>query len=186
MTAQGADLQAAQGGDAEAFCRLVDLHQEMVRAYVAGYVGDREAAFDVAQEVFMVAHRKLDQFRADSDFAVWLRGIARHEALMHLRSRARRQHHEQAAGVFLAEQRQRAAEAGEEPPQLAQVRACMERLAKSHADAHALLRMRYHQAVPIGDMARSLASNAGAIRTRLVRARRLVAECIERHAAELP
>lgn len=44
---------------------------------------------DVAQEVFIVAHRKLEQLRPDASAAGWLLGISRRVAATHRRDRGR-------------------------------------------------------------------------------------------------
>lgn len=44
---------------------------------------------DVAQEVFVIAHRKLDQLLPDASTAGWLMGIARNVAATHRRTRGR-------------------------------------------------------------------------------------------------
>ncbi|HET8774771.1 MAG TPA: RNA polymerase sigma factor, partial [Thermoanaerobaculia bacterium] len=45
------------------------------------FTGDRESAADLAQEVFLKAHRHLDSFRGTSQFGTWLYSIVRNEAL---------------------------------------------------------------------------------------------------------
>ncbi|MBL4686291.1 MAG: sigma-70 family RNA polymerase sigma factor [Nannocystaceae bacterium] len=44
---------------------------------------------DVAQEVFIIAHRKLDQLRADASVTGWLLGITRHVSATARRTRKR-------------------------------------------------------------------------------------------------
>ena len=80
--------------DCRAFEQLVRRNQGMVRAQLRRLLhGDEAAADDLAQETFMLAWRKLDQFRGDARFSTWLyriaytcflqvhRGPARHEAI---------------------------------------------------------------------------------------------------------
>lgn len=50
----------------------------------------REAAADLAQDVFLKAYVHLDTFRGDARFSSWLYGIVRHEALNRTRHTARR------------------------------------------------------------------------------------------------
>lgn len=49
--------------------------------------GDEAWADDLAQEAFLQAHRKLDQFRGDARFSTWIYRIAYNTFLMALRSR---------------------------------------------------------------------------------------------------
>jgi len=65
------------GGDQRAFEQLVRRHQGMIRAQLRRLLhGDEAAADDLAQETFMLAWRKLDQFRGEARFSSWLYRIA--------------------------------------------------------------------------------------------------------------
>lgn len=64
-------------GDRRAFEQLMRRHQGLVRAQLRRLLhGDTAAADDIAQEVFLLAWRKLDQFRGDAAFGTWLYRIA--------------------------------------------------------------------------------------------------------------
>jgi RNA polymerase sigma-70 factor (ECF subfamily) len=60
-------------------------HYERVARWCYRLTGDREAAADVAQEVFLKAHRHFDSFRGSSRFSTWLYAIVRNESLDRLR-----------------------------------------------------------------------------------------------------
>jgi RNA polymerase sigma factor (sigma-70 family) len=63
--------------DNRAFEQLVRRHQGMVRALLRRLTqGDHAVADDLAQEIFLIAWRKLDQFRGDARFSTWLYRIA--------------------------------------------------------------------------------------------------------------
>ena len=65
------------GDDRSAFEQLLRRHQGMVRAQLRRLLhGDAAAADDLAQETFLLAWRKLDQFRGDARFSTWLYRIA--------------------------------------------------------------------------------------------------------------
>ncbi len=65
------------GKDRRAFEQLLRRHQGMVRAQLRRLLhGDEAAADDLAQEVFLLAWRKLDQFRGEARFSTWLYRIA--------------------------------------------------------------------------------------------------------------
>lgn len=69
--------RALLGDDRRAFEQLVRRHQGMVRAQLRRLVhGDEAAADDLAQETFLLAWRKLDQFRSEARFSTWLYRIA--------------------------------------------------------------------------------------------------------------
>lgn len=65
------------GNDQRAFEQLVRRHQGMVRAQLRRLLrGDAAAADDLAQETFLLAWKKLGQFRGDAQFSTWLYRIA--------------------------------------------------------------------------------------------------------------
>ena len=63
--------------DRHAFGELVRRHQSTVRATLRKLVGGNTAlADDLAQETFLLAYRKLKQFRQEAKFSTWLYSIA--------------------------------------------------------------------------------------------------------------
>jgi len=64
--------------------RLVDelfaRHYERVVRWCWRLTGDREVAADLAQEVFLKAHRHLDSFQGQALFSTWLYAIVRNES----------------------------------------------------------------------------------------------------------
>ena len=96
-------LRRAMGREPDAWQRLVTLYTPLVHHWCrqAG-IADDEAP-DVAQEVFAAVSSSLPSFQADrpgTSFRAWMRGIARHKLLDHLRHRT-----EFAAGGTTAQQR---------------------------------------------------------------------------------
>jgi len=83
--------RARQPDGDRAFEMLVRRHQGLVRAQLRRLSGgDAALADDLAQETFVLAWRKLAQFRGDSRFGTWLYRIAYACFLQHLRSRGGR------------------------------------------------------------------------------------------------
>jgi RNA polymerase sigma-70 factor, ECF subfamily len=60
---------------------LFSRHYERVARWCLRFTGNREAAVDLAQDVFLKAHKHLDSFRGTSRFATWLYTIVRNESL---------------------------------------------------------------------------------------------------------
>jgi RNA polymerase sigma-70 factor (ECF subfamily) len=74
--------QQAEGQQKRAAAdRLFARYYERVGRWCFRFTRDREAAADLAQEVFLKAHRHLDSFRGSSQFGTWLYTIVRNEAL---------------------------------------------------------------------------------------------------------
>ncbi len=66
-------IAACQQGDREAFRCLFEAHKDRVYSmaiYTLG--GDRAAAEDVTQEVFLRVFTRIGQFRGEAEFATWL------------------------------------------------------------------------------------------------------------------
>jgi RNA polymerase sigma-70 factor, ECF subfamily len=63
---------------------LFSRHYERVARWCFRFTGNREAAVDLAQDVFLKAHKHLDSFRGTSRFATWLFTIVRNESLNRL------------------------------------------------------------------------------------------------------
>lgn len=67
--------------------RLFESYYERVARWCYRFTGERESAADLAQEVFLKAHRHLESFRGSSQFGTWLYSIARNEALNRMKRR---------------------------------------------------------------------------------------------------
>jgi len=66
---------------------LFERHYARVARWCLRFAGDREAAADLAQDVFLKAHRHLGSFKGTSRFSTWLYTIVRHESLNRIRRR---------------------------------------------------------------------------------------------------
>ncbi len=69
-------VAAAQGGDVEAFGLLYDRHRDRVYFFILNWIGRRDDAEDLLQEVFCRAWRSIGGFRGDSGLLSWLCKIA--------------------------------------------------------------------------------------------------------------
>ncbi len=80
-------LDAALGGDREAFGELALLHQPRAIALAAGILGTREEAQDLVQEACLKAFRALDTFVPGRPFFPWYYRILRNACIQQLRRR---------------------------------------------------------------------------------------------------
>ena len=69
---------------------LFGRYHTKVAAWCYRFTGDREAAGDLAQEIFLRAYRNLDSFRGSARFSTWLYTIARNHCVNEMRSRQNR------------------------------------------------------------------------------------------------
>ncbi|HYV31462.1 MAG TPA: sigma-70 family RNA polymerase sigma factor [Candidatus Binatia bacterium] len=74
-------IEAVVGGDRESYRQVILRCEAMVRVILAAILPDPGSIDDLAQEVFVTAFRKLDQYKLGTDFELWLKAITRNLAL---------------------------------------------------------------------------------------------------------
>ncbi len=83
-------MLCVQKGDRDAFNALMEKHFASVMNLAARYLGAREEADDLAQEVFLKIYRARDRYRPDAKFTTWLYRITSNLCLNWIRSRKTR------------------------------------------------------------------------------------------------
>ena len=84
-------IHKSREGDLEAFEALIRRYQRMIHALTYRMTGSLSDAEDLAQEIFIQAHRRLDSFRGDAKFSSWLYRIGMNACLNWKKSAQRRQ-----------------------------------------------------------------------------------------------
>lgn len=161
--------------------RLVRQEQAAVRAFLRSLGVNDAWVDDLAQETFLTAYRKLDEFQADGDPGRWLRGIARRLAANELRKAGRRS---RLLAGGLADLLVARAKPDSSPPAtewLEALRSCMQELPEAGRE---LLVRRYADGELAPAMASRLQTRADSLRQKLLRLRQLVKGCIERKTGE--
>jgi RNA polymerase sigma-70 factor (ECF subfamily) len=82
-------VAAAREGDRAAFDELVSLHYRAVFRTAVAALQRNEDAEDATQDAFVLAWRKISNFRGDSSFKTWMLTIVWRQALDKRKSRAR-------------------------------------------------------------------------------------------------
>jgi len=83
-------IEEAQRGGREAFEAIVKRYEKKVFHLAYGFVQDRAAADDLAQEIFVKVYFSLSKFHFKSEFGTWLYRIAVNHIKDHLRKVSRR------------------------------------------------------------------------------------------------
>jgi RNA polymerase sigma-70 factor, ECF subfamily len=82
-------LARARAGEPAAFAALVRAHQRSVYSLALRMLGSKEAADDLAQDVFLQLHLNLKTIESPAHVAFWLRRVVTHRAIDKLRQRPR-------------------------------------------------------------------------------------------------
>ena len=166
----------------EAFGLLVDEHQAAIRAFVISKIHDPFEAHDIAQDVFLIAFRKLDKIDVDRPIRPWLRGIAAHEIRNHLRKRkATPIGSSGEISELLDAEIDAHSPAWKEGPVFVALDTCLARLGDGARD---LLRQRYEEGLDIAEIQTSTGGKHSAITMKLHRLREKLRECIEAQIGE--
>ena len=170
--------RAAQKGDSTAFMRIVDAYQRPVYNLCYRILGDAGEAEDAAQETFLRAYTKLNSYQPDRKFSSWLLSIASHYCI----DRLRRRRYQLVSWDDLPPWRWLPA-TEPEPEQatltretVGSVRDLLEALP---ADYRAAVVLRYWHDMSYDEIADTLETTVSAIKSRLFRARQMMAQVAE-------
>jgi RNA polymerase sigma-70 factor (ECF subfamily) len=167
-------VEQCRRGDAQAFARLVALHEGMVYNLAARLLGDGEEARDLSQEVFLQVYRTLERFEGRSTLKTWIYRIV----VNHCRNRQRWWHRRRrAASVPLDALRPadepRLPDGGPQEQLERRERACavQEALLRLSFDHRAILLLREVEGLSCRQLAEALGIAEGTVKSRLSRAR---------------
>lgn len=166
------------------FFELVAAEQVGVRAFVRSLGVRLDAVDDVAQEAFVVAWKKRDNFQRGSNFGAWVREIAKGIVINEFRKESRRR---RIMDESLSRELMEAAVVRESPDAdlLRKERAdllhvCLEQVPERGRE---LLRLRYFEDVAPATMAGRLGISSNQIRQSLLRLRRGLLNCLREKMA---
>ena len=153
------------------------LAQPLVDAFISAAVRNHADAQDILQDVAVAVLDGNSQLPADTEFTPWAIGIARHKIADHFRRQKRLkilmedQVLQGVADAFVAQAEVWSAEGN----------ALEHCLGRVKGDAKHLLDLRYRDGRSPQEMAKELGRSSEAMRASLLRVRKALRECIERH-----
>ena len=163
-------MRQVRGGRTVALATLFERHHARVYGYCLRMTGNRAAAEDLVQDVFMKMLKYKATFKDDSELVPWMFGIARNSCLAHLKRRASDQMPSTPAEEVAAE------EAHDEPHDERQselVRQALLRLPPERREVLVLSRYEYKS---YDEIARVLDCSVGAVKVRVHRAMKQLRE----------
>lgn len=155
-------VERCLAGSKEAYASLVRRHQDAVYNLALRWTRDRDAADDLAQEVFIRAYRKLGTYNSGYSFRNWLLTICSNQAKNSIRSAERRQRaHEAHTELFPTG-------GGPEDPRAARLEEALGRLP---AESRAALVLKHVEGLSYEELAQVMAIGVSAAKMRVKRAR---------------
>lgn len=173
-------VQAAKDGDRQAFARIVDAYQKPVYNLAYRMLGNPGDAEDAAQEAFLKAYRALGSYDSRRSFSTWLLSITAHHCI----DRLRRKRKDEISLEGMPVWRQPPARgvdperAAERADQGARVRDLLQVLPD---DYRLVIVLRYWHDFGYAEIAEMTGDSISAIKSRLHRARRQLAEEMTSH-----
>lgn len=175
-------LDQARAGDKAAFGHLVEAYLRPVYNLTYRMLGNPQEAEDAAQETFLRAYSRLEQYDPKQKFSTWLFSIANHHCIDRLRKRRARfvsiddnpvlQNLE--GDMPLPESSALRLERSTEVQQL---------LNKMEPEYRMPLILRYWEEYSYDEIAQSMDLTVSAVKSRLFRARKQMAELYRQHEA---
>jgi RNA polymerase sigma-70 factor (ECF subfamily) len=165
-------------GEVNAFAALVEAYQWPVFNLAYRMLGDRNEAEDAAQEAFLRVYRHLDRYDAERPFKTWLLSVASNYCIDRLRRR-------RLVWLSLDEPLPPHPALTSHAPDPEEMAMCGERsaqvqrlLAKLSPDNRLVVILRYWYGYSYAEIAEVLQTTESAVKSRLFRARRALAEMI--------
>jgi RNA polymerase sigma-70 factor (ECF subfamily) len=91
-TSNTVDALIFQAERQAAFCKMAEVHRNLLYRFILKKVGHPDEAADLAQQTFLEAFRSLHNFRGESELSTWLYGIALNLARGYLTRSPQRNH----------------------------------------------------------------------------------------------
>jgi RNA polymerase sigma-70 factor (ECF subfamily) len=179
MDQERAWIEQALTGDREAFGQLVRAYERPVYNLTYRMLGDPAEAEDAAQETFLRAFNKLATYQPERKFVNWLLSIASHHCIDRLRRRNRAPQLSLDGPMppqWLTSDAPRPDQVVDKKQRREQVRQVLETLP---ADYRAAVVLRYWYGLSYREIATTMDTTESAIKSRLHRARRMMAEHLE-------
>ena len=164
-------VQAALGGDLQAFERLVERHRDVVFRVAARFAGSDDQAEDITQDTFLRAFHRLERYRGEAPFRTWLLTIAHNTSVTYVTQTGRRAAQPLDAiqeDIAVSVARGGPAEQLERRERLARLDTKIKGLSRGH---RAVLVLRDIEGLSYEEIARVTDTPLGSVKARLHRAR---------------
>ena len=178
---------SAQGGDRQAFSRVVVEDYPQLAGFLAFHAPSPELMDEILQATFVAAFQQLADYEPRGTFAGWLKGIARNLLRRELGRRARLQGTDRAAiEALLADAALQVAEEPDDQARadlLGRLRACLEKLSPR---MRLIAERRFVDDVPLNVLAQQFKQTRASLAKIIFTVRRDLRACAERAPEAAP
>jgi len=164
-------MRQVRGGRTAALATLFERHHARLYRYCLRMTGNRAAAEDLVQDVFMKMLKYKATFKDDSEFVPWMFGIGRNACLAHFRRTAN--DHASEADVDSATHPDESADSSQYDGQDELVRRALQQLPADRREVLVLSRYEYKT---YDEIAKTLECSVGAVKVRAHRAMKQLRE----------
>jgi RNA polymerase sigma-70 factor (ECF subfamily) len=179
MDQERAWIEQALQGDSRAFGQLVQAYERPVYNLTYRMLGDPAEAEDAAQETFLRAYSKLATYQPERKFVNWLLSIASHHCIDRLRRKGRAPQLSLEGPLppqWLVSSAPRPEQVVNKKQEQERVRQVLDTLPSTYRTAVVL---RYWYGMSYQEIAQTMDTTESAIKSRLHRARRMMAQKLE-------
>lgn len=176
-------VKSAQNGSESAFEALFDANQKLVYNLALKLTGNPDDALDVSQEAFIKAYKNLSAFRFESRFSAWLYRLTYNASMDYLKknkptlSLTQEDSEGEEQELALPD----TSPGPEETVEREDVRRAVRRaIASLPDDKREILIMREFSGMSYGEIASALGLEEGTVKSRIARARTVLAELLEK------
>jgi RNA polymerase sigma-70 factor (ECF subfamily) len=181
-------VDAARGGDREAFNRLVVHYQSLAYNVAFRILSDPDAAADATQDAFISAYRAMPRFRGGS-FRSWLLRIVTNACYDQLRAKKRRPTTSLDADPDM-DWEEWTVDDGERPEEFAERQALSQVIQRGldalPDDQRTVIVLSDIQGLRYGEIAEALGISLGTVKSRLNRGRRKLQDLLQENRELLP
>jgi len=178
-------IREAQAGNKRSFSRLVEAYQRPVYNLTYRMLSSPEEAEDAAQETFLRAYARLAQYDTNHKFSTWLFSIANHHCIDRLRKR--RAIYVSIDDNPVLENLEHADPQPEADVLSKELAAELQKLLdKLDPDYRTPLVLRYWEDCSYEEIAETMGLTVSAVKSRLFRARKQIADLYANQAATTP
>lgn len=169
-------------GELERLAELFERHQRRLFAFFLRLAGDRAAAEDLVQEVFVRMLKYRHTYKSEAEFTPWMFGVARNAAVDHYRARPQLEVQESADAPEPAAPTEHPVERLAKREQSARLQAALGRLPREKRELLLLARFGEMKYEAIGEL---LGITVGAVKVRVHRALKELREAYREVAGEV-